>query len=263
MADKKKFTDAALMLGVNNIPYVPGSISITNDLVEEFLQSGGKLSPDIKVVYQKKPSIKAQIFDISLISGLTPVGTGNTYVNIGAYFRAYECNGNLGVGYRSLVGTQGVLLPVSLQASIKQKATLDIISYLTYSNGSAYTFGNEIQLPAVVDKAFVPDTIVIGSDTIDLESVNLNFDYGEAMSEGKLEPTCYHFETKNITGSATIFDLAMIDSGRFDSMEDTVVVNFIDRVSGDSFQINLGTCSIKADIQDKKVNLSFTSLRAA
>jgi len=264
MSDATAYTESAFKLGSTVIPHVGGSLSTNVEKTQEFLRSGGKINHDISIVYEKKPIIKASIYDISLLDDIDHYGSvGDTYNQVSAHWRVYECGGLLGTAYHSIASDLGVLLPNSLSASLNTAATLELTANMLHTAGTAFVIGTVVQLPSVITKTFTPDTVVIGSDTIDMNSCNVNWNYGEAFADGRFEPECLYWKTSEKSGDIKIWNLNKIDAARMNGTEQSITLNFREAQEGatGSYALNLGTCFIEAEVTDSMGTVTFTKLQ--
>jgi len=264
MADADAFTESAFKLGAAAIPHVGGTLSTNVEKTQEFLRSGGKINHDISLVYEKKPIIKASIYDISLLDDIDHYGSGgDTYTQVSAHWRKYECGGLLGVDYYSIASSLGVLMPNSLSASLNTAATLELTANMLHTAGVAFVIGTVVQLPPIITKTYVPDTAVIGGTIIDMHSCNVNWNYGEAFADGRLNPECLYWKTSEQSGDIKLWNLDEFTAAKFNGTAQTVVLNFREAQEGavGTYVLNLGSCFIEADITDSMGTITFNKLQ--
>jgi len=260
MADVTKYGDYGLDLNGAAAPFERGSLVVGNDVVTDRIRSGAAMTDDLIQVVVKQPMIRASLLDPSLVTAWAALGTGG----LKATFRAYEQNGGFGAGYKSYQLANGIIMPVSLQANVLQRATLEILAMGTFTTGTGMTVGTGSTTPADVTKAYYPTSITVGSDTITaLTSVNANWQYG-TQHDDQLEPSYYYYDNYTMQGNAMVKDVAMVTAARLeDGTSEAVTVLLTDANNGsNTVSVSLGTCKVFATVQGDMANIQFEKLAA-
>lgn len=262
MADVTRYVDWGLVLGSTSVPFEAGSLEVGNNLKTEDIKSGGALNFDLRQVVGKVPFIKASLLDPSLVTAIMKIGAGETYTQASAHFRAYEQNGGLGTGYLSFAMAAGVLVPVSLNATVQRKATLDVLIQGIFAAGSCFTVGTTSATQATVTKAFYPTNIVIGSDTVTaLKSIAVNWQYG-LQDDEQLEPTYYFYDSYRREGNAVLKDVSKLTAARLeDGVVQSVTVLLTDANDGaNTVSISLGNCFVKGSARGGDFSVEFAEV---
>jgi hypothetical protein len=262
MADAVRYVPFALLLGSTPVGF--SELNLMNDARIDEIRSGASLQPDLLQVIGKRPALQATIFDPSLVTAWAEFGSGKTITQISGHWRALLQNGGPTGSWLSRAMAGGVVMPVSLNAPVDQKATLQILALAHFAAGSAVTHGTTSATAATVAKAFYPTSIVIGTDTVvAIRSLNINWNYG-VLDDDQLEPAYYVYEQFGFTGSAQLKDLSKSTQARFeDGSAESVTVLLTDANSGaNTVSIALGTCKVFTTISGNQMNVNFTKLAA-
>lgn len=264
MADINRYCEWSLKFGSTESPFEPGSLSAGNDARTEELQSGRKLRSELIQVIGKKPFIRASLTDPSLLTTWTAITSGGSIASVSGIWRAYESNGGLGAGYKSLVINQGIAIPVRLQAAANRHATLDALFIAAFSAGTGITFGTTTSAGATMAKAFYPTSVTVGGTALNnVMSIEHNWAY-QAQDDEQLEPAYYFYDKAAESGQATVKDLAGVTSARLEdrSTESVVLVFTNANSTSETVTVTLGNCKINAEINSDAATISWNRLNA-
>lgn len=256
MADIKRFTDWALLLGATSTPFQAGSLRAGNDMRLDDLQSGGDLNIHLRQVIGKRPFLRALLMDPSAVTAWTKIGTSPASVT--GIWRAYEQDGGLGAGYKSVAMSKGIILPVRLSGSVDRHATMEVLAIAGFAVGTGVTVGSTSGSVATVSKAFYPTNIVVGGTTFaEVRSIDVEYQYA-VQDDDQLEPGYYYYDRYALAGNAVVKDLAAVTAARLeDGASEAVTVLFTDANNGaNTVSVSLGTCHVRASIDGPMATLA-------
>lgn len=257
MPDLARYKDHALIFDTESIPFEPGSLELLNDAKKENIFTGTSLKPDLIQVLVKKPGIRVTLLDPSLIPDWTVVPTD--IATVVASWLAFEQDGGLGSTYETWTMTKGVIVPVTLNAAVDRKATLDVLCLATFDTGNAVTKDATAQVVAAVTKAYYPTSITVGGGEItQLININVNWDF-QIQDDDQVEPDYYYYDARLIRGTAIIKDLAQVTAARLeDGATETVVILLTDaNDSANTLSIDLAECKIFSTIKGDQGTIEF------
>ena len=260
MADIKEFMDAALLVSASSVGIEPGSLSFNPGMTKEDQRTAGKVNFEHRCMTSKRPLISATIHDPSVI---LPTGLA-TVTNLSAFWRAFEENGGLGAGYLSYTFANALVVPKSLSVSATQIAKLvcEFLGLFPDQDNPALVIGTTSQAPATLTKCWVLASLIIGGNTEEnVESVNVTWNY-ELQPRPDYQPEAYFYDTFNMSGEASLRDLAVADIDNMsEGKAETVVLNLVDRETpANTLQVNLGNCDVEVNLSGRKAAYTFTSL---
>lgn len=260
MADSTIYAGQALKFGTTDVPFVEGSLAYGGDLSAEAISSGNALTPDMRVIVGKRPFIRATMLDPSQLTAAQNVPTDQASVT--AVFRTYTQNGGPGATYKSVAGSLGLLLPVTLNFSARSRATLDAVFMAAFSAGTALTHGTSSDAAATIAKAYYPTSLVIGGDTVtDIQSGSVSWEY--AVSDDNSQEPGYYVYRKTIrSGRIVSKDLSLASAVRTeDGVAQSTVLTLTDRGSGGgTISVNLGDCLVRASVSGDEVTIEFEEI---
>ena len=260
MADLKKYFPWALLLGATSAPFE--NLQLGNDNLQNAVRSDGTLYPQLDQIFQKKVMISGTCQDPSLITEWQAVETGETFVQVSAHWRAISQEDGPAGAYFSAAIAKGVLFPVSLSAPFDDIAKTEFMCIGRFDAGTAVTLGTASATQSDLNKAYRPSSLVIGSDTVlRIMSAQANWNYN-LVQEEMLEPDHYGYDAIDLTGSAELPDLSLVDIDRLQEMnEETVTLNLVDiNNASNTIAISFGTCSVKANISGRSASFNWTKL---
>lgn len=256
MADSTIYAGQALLFDSTDVPFVEGSLSFDGGLNAEAIGSGNSLTPDLRVIVGKRPFIKATMLDPSQLTAAQTVPTDQASVK--AVFRAYAENGGPGATYKSVTGSLGLLLPVSLSFAAQSRATLDMLFLAAFTTGTALTHGTASDAAATVAKAYYPTSLVSGGDTItDIQSGSVSWQY-DVTDDNSQEPGYYVYRKTVRSCTFVSKDLSLASAARVeDGVVESVVLTLTNReAGGGTVSVNLGDCLVRASVSGDEVTLT-------
>lgn len=260
MADLKKYQPWALLLGAVSAPFE--NLQMGNDNLQNILRSDGTLYPQLDQIFQKKVMISGTCQDPSLITEWQAVEAGETFEQVSAHWRAITQEGGPSGAYFSGAMSKAVLFPVSLNAPFDDMAKTEFMCIGRFDAGTALTIGVAAATQCDLNAAYRPSSVVIGSDTVlNIMSAQANWNYN-LVQEEKLEPDHYGYDLIDLTGTAEIPDLSLVDIDRLQNMnEETVTLTLEDiNNASNTVVISFGNCSVKANVSGRSATFNWTKL---
>jgi hypothetical protein len=244
------------VLGSTSIPFE--GMRVRGEIFKDLIQSGDVLRDDLIQVVGKRPTIEVGLLDPTIVTGWEIIKSGGDHASINAHWLCYDDEGGLGSAYISLVNSLGRIHPVSLTASSRQKAIMQVRALLLFASGTAFTLGTSSGDRAAATKAFYPTSLTIGSAITALRDLTVNWDY-TYQDDDALEPTYMYYDKFRMTGTATVRDLSEATKARIeDTQSSTVTALFTDaNDGGNTASVALGTCRVQAEIDGRDCQLTF------
>jgi hypothetical protein len=260
MADLKKYFPWALILGATSAPFE--NLQLGNDNLRSAVRSDGTLYPQLDQIFQKKVMISGTCLDPSLITEWQAVESGETYTQVSAHWRAISEEDGPAGAYFSAAIAKGVLFPVSLNAPFDDIAKVEFMCLGRFDAGTAVTLGTASAAQSELNKAYRPSSLVIGSDTVlRIMSASASWNYN-LVQEEMFEPDHYGYDAIDLTGTAELPDLSLVDIARLQDMnEETVTLTLTDINNGtNTIAISFGNCSVVANVSGRSATFNWTKL---
>ena len=260
MADTTRSRDWRFAINAVAAAFKKDSISVSGDqAVIDRLRSGNSLYDENHQVVSKRPMIEATLYDPSLVTTWAAL----TGVGVTATFRLYAQNGGPTGAYDDFTLATGAIHPVSLTASQKTAAELQVRVLGSFTAGVGFAVATTGGAAAALVVAYYPKSLTVGGSPVaNLIDINLSWDY-QAKDEEALEPTYYYYDDASQSGTATITNLNEATVARLeDGAEETLVAVFEDLDgAGADVSVDLGTVKLFAQVTGDTAQLSFDKLQ--
>ena len=261
MADLKLFKPWSVNLGAVSSGF--RNARVGGDNLIDSVRSDGATYTDLVQQMQKRPVFSCELLDPSLITSFQAIGAGETYTSLSAIWRAISDEAGPAGSYLSFSAALAAIMPVSLQAPFGSIATLEVQAMIRFNGGVGYVIGTSSGTQATVAKAFRASSLAIGSDTVlQIQSAAVQWQHN-TIQEELLEPDHYGYDSLDLSGSAQLSDLALVNIARLeDGSTETVTLTLTDlNDGGNTVAISFGSCDVKAEISGKTANITWTKLQ--